>query len=187
MTFVWATLTFLLILYFAIHIPLDIAMSRRKTELTTHDVEEDQQANSTLGISSLTIWLGWLYYILYPTQGESTLQIVAVVFVAAGTVIAIWARILRGIHSHSWGLSKDTPLVTSGPYSLIRHPTYTFYFILSVFLPIATGYWVLLVTTISIYGYSRAVIVEEEMLVKHFGKAYEEYQKKTKKFIPFLW
>ena len=181
----------LLALYFLVHIPLDIWMSvRPKKKLKTHGVKDDDNANILLGLSSLVIWGLWILYVLYPLsypQPPDYIQIICLVAITFATFVSIWARITRGLYSYSWGLNDDTPLRTTGPYRFIRHPTYSFYFVLFIFLPILTGVLFALVSVLGIYGYARTVAVEEQLLIAHFGDAYQAYQKRTWKFIPFLW
>ncbi len=82
---------------------------------------------------------------------------------------------------------KTTNLVTSGIYRYIRHPLYCSLLLLTwgfffkhpswaggALAAVATGFLVL------------TAQADEAECVKFFGTAYEEYMKKTKRFIPFL-
>ena len=186
-----------LISYIVIHYPLDLYMliTRDRTiELKDYGIKESNAVNALLGVSSLIMWLSWYAMVILQKMPESlrlaqpdSMQIVGIIFITLAVFIAIWARILRGKHSASWGLNETIPLVTSGPYSLIRHPTYTFYLLMFMGLPLLTGIWPLYVLIPGFYGYVKTVKSEEDLLIAHFGEEYEEYQKITKKFIPFIW
>jgi protein-S-isoprenylcysteine O-methyltransferase Ste14 len=83
---------------------------------------------------------------------------------------------------------RTSRLVTGGIYRYIRHPMYAslFYLTWGAFLKEST--WVTLavagVTTFFIYMTAR---VEERENLERFGKSYEEYTRRTKMFIPYIW
>ncbi|MBN2517885.1 MAG: isoprenylcysteine carboxylmethyltransferase family protein [Candidatus Altiarchaeota archaeon] len=77
-------------------------------------------------------------------------------------------------------------LVTDGIYKHIRHPMYAshLYWALAQLLLIQN--WIagpaMLVTITPFYLYR--IPKEEAMMLEHFGKAYQDYMKKTKRLIP---
>jgi isoprenylcysteine carboxyl methyltransferase (ICMT) family protein YpbQ len=77
-------------------------------------------------------------------------------------------------------------LVTSGPYSLARHPMYGIaapLFVLGAFF--GTGYLLLLPGLILYYAIMSAIADREEKpLVKEFGREYLEYRKRVPKLLP---
>jgi protein-S-isoprenylcysteine O-methyltransferase Ste14 len=105
----------------------------------------------------------------------------------AGLALAIWARIYLG---RNWGMpmtqKEDPELVTSGPYSYIRHPIYTGILLAIVGSVIAGGdFWlVFLVITAPYFIYS--AVMEERLMMKQFPKVYPSYKSKTKMLIPFV-
>lgn len=81
--------------------------------------------------------------------------------------------------------SPDEKLVTSGFYRLMRHPIYTFSLVVLWLSPIMT--WNLLALFLGITAYMLiGSWFEEQKLLRQFGEAYAEYQKKTPAFIPRL-
>ena len=87
----------------------------------------------------------------------------------------------------NYSFENTTRLVTAGPYKYIRHPMYSSLLLLA---------WGALIKHITIYG-SVVVLIETALLVMTakkeesenillFGSPYEEYIKKTKMFIPWL-
>lgn len=77
----------------------------------------------------------------------------------------------------------DEKLVTSGFYRLMRHPIYTFSLVVLWLSPIMT--WNLLALFLGITAYMLiGSWFEEQKLLRQFGEAYAEYQKKTPAFIP---
>jgi protein-S-isoprenylcysteine O-methyltransferase Ste14 len=79
-------------------------------------------------------------------------------------------------------------LVVTGIHKYMRHPMYTGLFLMVIGSCIALhSLWAVIATFVLLVpaGIYR-VKVEEEVLVKNFGKQYTEYAKRTKRFIPYL-
>ncbi len=129
--------------------------------------------------------VGLLLNILFPeffyVGGPTTiLKIISIVIMIPGVIIWIWSVFLI--------LTKAPrkELITSGPYSLVKHPLYTgvallvlpwFGFLLNTWLGALVG--------IAIYIGSRLYSPrEEEMLSKIFGSAWADYTGRVK--IPWL-
>jgi protein-S-isoprenylcysteine O-methyltransferase Ste14 len=85
------------------------------------------------------------------------------------------------------GFEKTTVLVTDGAYRYIRHPLYSSLLFLAwgVFFksPSWPGGLLALAATLLLVATARA---EEAENARFFGPAYEEYRKRTKMFVPFL-
>jgi protein-S-isoprenylcysteine O-methyltransferase Ste14 len=82
---------------------------------------------------------------------------------------------------------RTSSLVTSGVYHYIRHPLYGSLLFLAwgTFLKEVTWYSVCLVVAATVLLIVTAKIDEAEC-VRYFGTAYEEYMKRTKMFVPYL-
>ena len=79
-------------------------------------------------------------------------------------------------------------LVKDGLYKHVRHPLYLGeilrnFGIVSIF---SSGYGILLVMIGTVFLLLR-IKPEEEMLVKAFGSDYEDYKRKTKRLIPYIY
>lgn len=113
------------------------------------------------------------------------LDITGIILDSVGIIIFIAALLSFGI---SWrvGIDKKKPdkLVTNGIFSITRNPIFIFidlYFI---------GTWCiysnllfLLCSLIVIVGIHFHIKKEENFLLSHYGKAYEEYTKKVRRYI----
>jgi protein-S-isoprenylcysteine O-methyltransferase Ste14 len=77
-------------------------------------------------------------------------------------------------------------LVDTGPYAWVRHPQYTFGFILLVgwYLVWGAVYSLCLMPFIGGIIYSQALIEERYVLEKKFGREYAEYRKRVGMLIP---
>lgn len=77
-------------------------------------------------------------------------------------------------------------LVTRGPYHRVRHPMYTSLLLFAAGLAwLIDGWWAWYAwISLAIVLWFKSVI-EEHLLRKHFG-AYADYQKRSKRFVPWL-
>lgn len=77
-------------------------------------------------------------------------------------------------------------LITKGPYQWIRHPMYTSLLLLATGLAwVIHGWWAWYTwITLAIVLWFKSVI-EEHLLRKHFG-AYADYQRRSKRFVPWV-
>jgi len=80
-------------------------------------------------------------------------------------------------------------LVTAGAYKKIRHPLYLGSLLSFIAIPMVFNSWgalmIVLVTTVPALIYR--INVEEDLLIRHFGDAYRNYMRDTKKLIPGIW
>lgn len=92
------------------------------------------------------------------------------------------------IYKKYWSKDKGKgSLVTSGVYRFIRHPQYTGLMLLSLGMIIEWATLpMILMFPIMVYMYVRLAKKEERDMLTEFGAEYEEYMKKTKRFIPFV-
>jgi protein-S-isoprenylcysteine O-methyltransferase Ste14 len=106
---------------------------------------------------------------------------------ALGISFLTWALWVLG---RNWapslsGVRKDTVLVTTGPYGIVRHPIYlgAFAFLAALAL-VAANLFVILPTLALLAMLYSQIGDEEEMLADRFGDEYREYMKRTPRFIP---
>jgi protein-S-isoprenylcysteine O-methyltransferase Ste14 len=118
---------------------------------------------------------------------SEAMALAGAILTTVGAVIAFTARAAIG---RNWGPPaterSDTLLVTSGPYSLVRHPIYTG--ILLMMIGTAIGImpaWLLVAIAAGIYFYVSAR-AEERFMAERFPEAYPPYRARTKMLIPFL-
>src|SRR5579859_5237302 len=104
-----------------------------------------------------------------------------------GLALAVWARVYLG---RNWGMpmsqKADPELVTTGPYSTVRHPIYTGLIVAMIGTTLAVSwYWLVVVIVIgAFFLYSAAV--EERTMARLFPGSYPQYKRSTKMLIPFI-
>jgi protein-S-isoprenylcysteine O-methyltransferase Ste14 len=107
--------------------------------------------------------------------------------VLLGVGQAVFARVYLG---RNWGMpmsrKEDPELVTSGPYTFVRHPIYSG--IILAMLGSAIGesiYWTLpLILFAGYFVYSARR--EEELMRQQFPGQYPAYMQRTKMIVPFV-
>lgn len=80
----------------------------------------------------------------------------------------------------------DMKLVTTGPYSRVRHPMYSGFFYWSITWSLFTDNWVLGAAMAGFMIFIALVRVphEERVLIAHFGNEYRRYMARTSRFLP---
>jgi protein-S-isoprenylcysteine O-methyltransferase Ste14 len=115
------------------------------------------------------------------------LHVVGLIFLLSGLALAVWARVYLG---SNWGMpmtQKDEPeLVTSGPYTLVRHPIYSGLLLAALGTSLTVSlYWLLALVVLGAY-FIYSATVEEKIMTASFPTAYPSYRTKTKMLIPFV-
>ncbi len=106
------------------------------------------------------------------------------VFLIFGILLHSWSRYVRQEMAASWVMSEEHKLITTGPYSYVRHPSYTSYIFCFIGLILILPSLVTMITLTGIWGYYVVSKVEEKHLIQHFGEIYSEYMKRTGRFLP---
>jgi protein-S-isoprenylcysteine O-methyltransferase Ste14 len=82
-------------------------------------------------------------------------------------------------------INKDHQLKTDGFYSYIRHPSYSGLLLICFGLSIAMNSWLSIFAVLPVVlSVLYRISIEENILIKEFGPAYEGYMKKTRKIVP---
>ena len=107
----------------------------------------------------------------------------------AGT--ALRRHCWRVLGKHFTGNVKaapDQPVIQNGAYRWVRHPSYTGGMLMYLGIGLALTNWlsVLMITGAGFLAYLYRVRVEEQALLDQIGGRYEEYMRRTKRFVPFV-
>jgi protein-S-isoprenylcysteine O-methyltransferase len=80
-------------------------------------------------------------------------------------------------------------VVESGPYRLIRHPSYSGSLLMFLGTGFAMTNWASLLAVMlgALVGFGWRVHVEEQALCTDLGEPYRDYMRRTRRFVPFVW
>lgn len=85
-------------------------------------------------------------------------------------------------------VSNEQQVISSGPYSVVRHPMYAGAALLLVFTPLALGSWVAIPFPLPLILVVAARLLEEEKYLLANLSGYREYRQKVRcRLIPFIW
>jgi len=118
---------------------------------------------------------------------EGSLQYIGFVLIAAGILLREWAIYVLGKHfTVRVQVREEARLITHGPYSRIRHPSYTGTLLSVIGIAIAVGTWfgALFALALKLIAYRYRIDVEEHALQEAFGPEWDDYKKRTWKLIP---
>jgi protein-S-isoprenylcysteine O-methyltransferase Ste14 len=110
--------------------------------------------------------------------------------IVSGMIIRFIAIVsLKSMFTPNVTIQRDHVLKTNGIFKNVRHPSYTGSLLSFLGLGIALGNWisllVIFVPVCAVFLYR--INVEEQALVASFGQDYVNYQKVTKKLIPYIY
>jgi len=100
---------------------------------------------------------------------------------------SVWTMRITAIQITA-DVAPDSNLVTDGPFEFIRHPMYFGVILVAIGLLLnSVGMMRSIAVILLTFDLVIKANYEELLLVKYFKKGYEDYQKKTKKIIPFIY
>jgi protein-S-isoprenylcysteine O-methyltransferase Ste14 len=85
--------------------------------------------------------------------------------------------------------SADQPVIASGPYRLLRHPSYAGLLLALLGLGLAFGNWLSLAALMvfASIGVLNRIRVEEVALSAALGARYSDFARTRKRLIPYVW
>jgi protein-S-isoprenylcysteine O-methyltransferase Ste14 len=104
--------------------------------------------------------------------------------------LRIWAKTkFSGLYSGHVEVYADHRLIQTGPYRFVRHPGYSGLLLLALGAAIGYSSWIGLaaIPTLLLPGLAYRILIEERLLMEHFGKAFQHYTQKSKRLFPGIW
>jgi protein-S-isoprenylcysteine O-methyltransferase len=145
------------------------------------------------GLAAMASWFEYLLELYFIPSIKTALitRILGLLLVMFGETFRKMAMYTAGTNFNHYvqeTKQQDHELVTSGIYSLVRHPSYFgwFYWSIGTQLLLANPICLVAYTVTSWKFFNSRIVYEEYFLRKFFGKKYVEYQKKVTIGIPFI-
>jgi protein-S-isoprenylcysteine O-methyltransferase Ste14 len=115
---------------------------------------------------------------------------IALVVVWAGIGLRWWSfRTLGRYFTFAVMTSPDQPVITTGPYRVLRHPSYAGILLILGGIGLGYGNWLSFaaLTLFPLIGFINRIQVEEAVLSQNLGSSYTTYASGRKRLIPFVW
>lgn len=108
----------------------------------------------------------------------------------AGVVLRRWAVASLGrFFQLDLVVQEQHKVVRSGPYRVLRHPSYAGFLLTCVGIGLALGRWASLAVLVVVptAAFVHRILLEERMLLAGLGDDYAQYRKRTWRLVPGLW
>ena len=107
-----------------------------------------------------------------------------------GIAIRVWAVVVLGSAFRTTvEVDAGQRIVDSGPYRLVRHPSYSGILLIAIGFGLTLDDWLsaAILLVIPVATMLRRIAVEEAMLTEVIGQPYVTYMARTKRLVPGLW
>lgn len=162
-----------------------------------NEVQSDQTSDKfsiliILLCSSLSVFLSELEW-GYCTENKNEINFftcLGLAMLLTGIILRVWAIQILGKHFTATVKVIDKhELIRSGPYKIVRHPSYLGALIAITGCPLFLNnfYSVFFCFFAMMVAYYFRINVEEKALTYRFGSEYEQYRKNTYRLFPFIW
>ena len=134
--------------------------------------------------------LAWVSSLRVPPALDPIVFFIGVSCIVAGSILRRYCwRLLGASFTGDVRARPDQPIVTTGPYAFVRHPSYTAGILMNTGIGLALGSWastaVLAAAAIAVYAYR--IAVEERTLLAVVGEPYRQFISTRRRLIPFIY
>lgn len=144
-------------------------------------------------LAATASWLEFFveYYFIPSLKTYTWISAIGVLLCVSGELlrkVAMFTAKTNFNHTVQFVKHPDHKLVTSGVYSVFRHPSYVgwFYWSIGTQITLLNPICVIIYTGASWMFFRERVYTEEVTLLTFFGEEYEDYQKRVPIGIPYL-
>jgi protein-S-isoprenylcysteine O-methyltransferase Ste14 len=136
---------------------------------------------ATIIISALDFRFGW-------SPVPAAVSVVGDVLVAVGLGVAMLTTIQNGYASANITVESGQELVSTGMYSVVRHPMYFGNVVLMIGIPLALGsYWGLLFVIPGLAVLATRILDEEKVLSQQLAGYRDYVQRVHYRLVPYVW
>jgi protein-S-isoprenylcysteine O-methyltransferase Ste14 len=112
-----------------------------------------------------------------------------ILLIYMGMALRLYAiKVLGAFFTTTLAVASEQTVIETGPYRLIRHPSYTGFLITVLGFGLTLTNWLSLLVLMgcTALGFWYRIQVEEHVLQDQLGRRYQEYMRRTKRLIPFV-
>jgi protein-S-isoprenylcysteine O-methyltransferase Ste14 len=154
----------------------------------------DHGSRGLIRITSLVgVGAGLLLARIFPggaIRPYGTISWVGLGMLWCGIALRLWSfHTLGRYFTFTVQTSADQPVITGGPYRVVRHPSYAAVLVAYFGVSLLVGNWWFLLggMTGMTVGVLNRIRVEDRALSADLGAAYQSYAATHKRLIPFIW
>jgi protein-S-isoprenylcysteine O-methyltransferase Ste14 len=180
-------MTIVLIVTFAAWISVEVTLALRDLIRGKGSTARDRGTRSTLVIGWVVAFVSATWVAGHPKGWH---LITGLLLMWAGLSIRIWSVLALGASFRTTvEVDADQRLVDTGPYRLVRHPSYTGILLLAIGYGLVLSSWLSLaiLLVVPLATTLRRIQVEEATMAEVLGDPYQAYQQRTKRLLPGLW
>ena len=136
---------------------------------------------ATIVVSALDFRFGW-------SSVPAAVSVVGDILVAVGLLISMITTIQNGYAAANIKVESDQKVVSTGVYSVVRHPMYFGNVVLMIGIPLALGsYWGLLFVIPGLVVLATRILDEEKVLALQLT-GYRDYARRVHyRLVPYVW
>jgi protein-S-isoprenylcysteine O-methyltransferase Ste14 len=171
----------------------EIFLNRLLRSKNTNAKELDKNSLNLIWITiilSMTSGILIAVYWAFPIIKTNVLLYIGSTLIVFGMLIRFIAiRSLGKFFTVNLAIHGDQQLIMTGLYKYLRHPSYTGSLLSFVGFSLSLNNWLSLIIIFVpvLITFINRINIEESLLFKEFGSAYEKYRKKTKRLIPMIY
>jgi protein-S-isoprenylcysteine O-methyltransferase Ste14 len=173
----------------AVWVLLELQQSLRRR---AHTNRRDRGSYYVLVLCLAAAWAATALSLKLPHDAVSQPAgfIVGLLLTWTGLVLRGWAFFTLGSYfTFHVQTSSDQPVISTGPYRLVRHPGYTGLLLILIGMSLMYGAWTGLAAMMVLptIGLIYRIRVEEQALNRDLGAPYGDYAAHRKRLVPYLW
>ena len=153
-------------------------------------MKEDKGSSKLISLSNfLSVIIAFFFAFSGTAMLPSWVFYPGIVLIVLGIVLRQWSMaVLGSFFSRTVGVQEGQRVVDSGPYRLVRHPSYTGGLLIFTGLGVALQSWGAILLIVLMFGlaFGYRMYVEERVLVSELGEEYVNYTRRTKRLIPYI-
>lgn len=166
----------------------DPALLHRRLQTREKQTEQCLVIRISLMISLLTYILPGIDYRFGWSNIPAYLVILADLLVIAGYVFIILVLRENSYAARTVTVEAGQKVITTGPYSLVRHPMYLGYILFFIMSPIALGSWWAVLPALLVIPVMVFRLLNEEAVLSRDLEGYMDYMQKTRyRLLPGIW
>jgi protein-S-isoprenylcysteine O-methyltransferase Ste14 len=172
-------------IWFLFEILINLLTRSKKSEAKSHD----QNSLSKIWIViTLSITAGVYIAFAYPKFGTIK-YFSGITLMIIGIILRLYTVFsLKSLFTADVAIHQNHKLKTDGIFKIVRHPSYSGSLLTFLGFGLSLGNWIsLIIVFLPVLGvFLYRINIEEKALMDNFKDEYADYQKKTRKLIPFV-